>query len=85
MIHRLLPIVLGAAAGLLGLTAVDRVLACHQRSALVAAPAAAGLWRSHFPDVELHTHDGRTVRFYDDLIRGKIVGIHFMYVGCTRF
>jgi len=36
----------------------------------------------HFPNVLLTTHDGRKVRFYDDLIKDKIVVINFMYVKC---
>jgi protein SCO1/2 len=37
----------------------------------------------YFPNVELLTHEGRKVRFYDDLIRDKIVLINFMYAECT--
>lgn len=37
----------------------------------------------YFPNTELTTHDGRTVRFYDDLIVGKVVLINFMYTQCT--
>lgn len=37
----------------------------------------------HFPNVPLQAHDGRTVRFYDDLLKGKIVLINFMYLGCS--
>jgi protein SCO1/2 len=36
----------------------------------------------HFPNVELLTHEGRKVRFYDDLIKGKVVVINFMYAKC---
>jgi protein SCO1/2 len=36
----------------------------------------------HFPNVLLTTHEGRKVRFYDDLIKDKIVVINFMYVKC---
>ena len=36
----------------------------------------------HFPNVVLTTHEGRKVRFYDDLIKNKIVVINFMYVKC---
>ena len=35
-----------------------------------------------FPNVTLTTHEGRKVRFYDDLIKDKIVIINFMYVKC---
>ncbi|MDX6484336.1 MAG: hypothetical protein QOE95_2107 [Gaiellaceae bacterium] len=36
----------------------------------------------HFPNVQLVTHEGKKVRFYDDLIRDKIVVINFMYSKC---
>jgi protein SCO1/2 len=36
----------------------------------------------YFPNVELTTHEGKKVRFYDDLIKDKIVVINFMYAQC---
>ena len=36
----------------------------------------------YFPNFELTTHEGKKVRFYDDLIKDKIVVINFMYVKC---
>jgi protein SCO1 len=36
----------------------------------------------HFPNVRLTTHEGKEVRFYDDLLKDKIVVINFMYVRC---
>ncbi len=36
----------------------------------------------HFPNLWLTTHEGRKVRFYDDLMKDKIVLINFMYVKC---
>jgi protein SCO1 len=38
---------------------------------------------AHFPNVTLTTQDGRKVKFYDDLIKDKIVVINFMYAECT--
>lgn len=35
-----------------------------------------------FPNVTLTTHDGKKVKFYDDLLKDKIVLINFMYVKC---
>jgi protein SCO1/2 len=35
-----------------------------------------------FPNVTLTTHEGRKVKFYDDLLKDKIVIINFMYVKC---
>lgn len=37
---------------------------------------------SRFPNVELLTQDGKKVRFYDDLIKGKVVAIYLMYTTC---
>src|SRR5690349_9738542 len=37
---------------------------------------------SHFPNIELITQDGKTVHFYDDLIKGKIVAIDLIYTTC---
>jgi protein SCO1/2 len=38
--------------------------------------------QQHFPNVLLTTHEGKHVRFYDDLIKDKIVLLNFMYVKC---
>jgi protein SCO1/2 len=39
---------------------------------------------THFPNIPLRTQDGRRVRFYDDLVRGKVVTINFMFTSCTE-
>jgi protein SCO1/2 len=36
----------------------------------------------YFPNVELITHEGKKVRFYDDLIKDKIITLNFMYATC---
>jgi protein SCO1/2 len=45
--------------------------------------ARAERMRRHFPNVALRTHDGRAVRFYDDLVKGRKVIINFTYLNCT--
>lgn len=40
------------------------------------------LAKRYFPNFELTTHEGKKVRFYDDLIKDKIVVINFMYAKC---
>lgn len=37
---------------------------------------------NHFPNVALTTQDGKTVKFYDDLLKGKTVVINFIYTRC---
>jgi len=36
----------------------------------------------YFPNTELVTHDGETVRFFDDLVKDKVVAINFIYTSC---
>jgi len=38
--------------------------------------------KNFIPNVPLLTHEGKSVNFYDDLIKDKIVLINFMYVRC---
>lgn len=38
--------------------------------------------KRHFPNVTLTTHEGKKVKFYDDLIKDKIVVINMMYATC---
>src|SRR3989449_11424694 len=47
----------------------------------IASPGG-GPRAGYFPNVVLWTHENKTVQFYDDLIRGKIVLINFMYATC---
>ena len=41
-----------------------------------------GLRAGYFPNVVLRTQDNKAVRFYDDLIKGKIVVINMFYTEC---
>jgi protein SCO1 len=59
------------AAALLGSTSAAR-----------AAPEPNRWHENHFPNVVLTTQDGKKVRFYDDLLRGKVVSINFIYTNC---
>ena len=49
-----------------------------------SAGAQTSRWgRDYFPNVVLQDQDGRSLRFYDDLIQGKVVSINFVYTTCT--
>lgn len=48
----------------------------------VAESSREKLQKRYFPNFELTTHEGKKVRFYDDLVKDKIVVINFMYVKC---
>jgi len=52
-------------------------------SLTLPAPARAVQWgANYFPNVPLITQDGQTVRFYDDLLKGKRVVINLIYTHC---
>jgi protein SCO1/2 len=59
-------------------------------SALAGAAAGAGLAgrrataeaASRIPNVEVLTHDGHKFRFYDDLVKGRVVTLNFMFTSC---
>jgi protein SCO1/2 len=36
------------------------------------------------PNIVLQTQDGRPVRFYDDLVKGKTVLVNFIYTSCEK-
>jgi protein SCO1 len=51
----------------------------------MAEPESArhgGTRAATLPNIPLLTHEGQPVRFYDDLIRGKVVAINMMYAEC---
>ena len=52
---------------------------------LLALAAAARPARAQdiFPNVPLRTQHGTAVRFYDDLVKGKVALINFFFTSCT--
>jgi len=63
-----------AAAGVL---AAALAFVCHDAS-------AENRWgANYFPNVQLTTQDGTKVRFYDDVLKGKIVVIDLIYTHCV--
>jgi protein SCO1/2 len=61
----------------LALVAAVAVLGANSRS------SAATPWGpDYFPNVPVTTQDGKTVRFYDDLLKGKSVAILLFYTSC---
>jgi protein SCO1/2 len=60
------------------------LVSCVLAASAGPEPAFAGA-ESYFPNVVLTTHDNKEVRFYDDLVKGKVVLINFMFTNCKRF
>src|SRR5689334_12910653 len=65
-------------AAAVALVALAVAGAMHTTSA--AADGRRGA--DYFTNLALTTHEGRTVHFYDDLIKGKIVAIDLIYTTC---
>ena len=64
-------------------------LAAIPSLAIAAMPAVSpsrkkGPRADYFPNVLLQTHEGKTVRFYDDLVHNKKVVFSMMYTVCTN-
>src|SRR5437588_10227720 len=58
-------------------------------SLVLAAAAATGgthaaLANTYLPNVVVQTQDGARVRFYEDLIKDKVVLINFMFTSCAN-
>jgi protein SCO1 len=49
----------------------------------IAAPEAGKQARPSIPDLVLVDQDGERVRFYSDLVKGKVVAINFVFTTCT--
>jgi protein SCO1/2 len=59
--------------------------AAHEAQKADSRPVVANRWgANYFPNVPLVTQDGKTVRFYDDLIKDKAVAINFIYTSCDE-
>ena len=49
-----------------------------------AVGRSANAFADRLPNVVLKTHEGKNVRFYDDLLKDKIVLINFFYADCSE-
>ena len=69
----------GHLLSILGAATVTSVVAAAER----VNRSRPGPRANYFPNTRVHTHDGRTLRFYDDVIKGRVVAINMMYTACT--
>ncbi len=74
--------------GLAAMTPVAGALLSSEALGSTAAEASAvareTIHRRYFPDLTLRTQDNEKVRFYDDLIKDKIVTINFFFSKCEE-
>jgi protein SCO1/2 len=76
----------------LGMAATAAVATNVPRAAVAAAgdfvpetqaTARSRIQQQHLPNIPLVTHEGTEVRFYDDLVKDKIVMFNFFYAVCA--
>ena len=65
--------------GWLGATALTSALAASERESRPGPGPRAG----YFPNSVVQTHDGRKLRFYDDVVKGKVIAFNMMYTSCA--
>ena len=69
---------------MLPLPALLLALAPLAQQPAVSEDSGAARWGAeYFPNVPLVAHDGRTLRFFDDLVKDKVVVINFIYTSCA--
>jgi protein SCO1 len=56
--------------------------ALETKSKFKVIPSRERIRDRYFPNLVLTTHEGRKVKFYDDLVKDKIVIFNFMYAKC---
>jgi len=56
----------------------------HKFPPLTEAGARERIHQRYLPNVELVTQDGKQVRFYDDLVKNKVVTFNFFYANCEN-
>jgi protein SCO1/2 len=56
----------------------------HQAAPTVSELARQRIQRLHLPNVPLLTHEGKQVKFYDDLIKDKVVALNFFFTKCDE-
>jgi protein SCO1 len=71
--------------GLASLAAAPAIVTASASARAQVSPAPVkkrGPRDGYFPDVVLRTHENKQVRFYEDLIQGRIVVINMFYAKC---
>jgi protein SCO1/2 len=80
----LTPLAAAAALGIAKPAGTGTTEAPSAPAATQSERARQRIQRQHLPNVPLLTHEGQRVRFYDDLVKGKIVTMNFFYTRCDE-
>lgn len=70
--------------GGIGAAAALSMLAVKVEAPVKTAKTGPMRGAAYFPNATLTTHEGKQVKFYDDLIKNKLVVINMMYAQCSE-
>ena len=73
-----------AGAGAVSLAALGAATLLRRPEPPLPRPSVGPRSEDGIPNVPLTTHTGARVRFYDDLVRDKLVVINMMYAACNN-
>ena len=73
---------LGMAGAAVAVGATGLPLSQRESRAAASLPPRELIQRRNFPNIALTTHEGEQVRFYDDLVKDKLVTINMMFTAC---
>lgn len=76
------PVALGAAEALGAPGAVAHSF--KSRGGSLSDQARRRIQEQHFPEIPLITHEGKQVRFYQDVIKDKSVSLNFFFAKCDE-
>jgi len=66
------------------LTATGGALHASTTALTISEKARRRIQEQHLPNIPLTTQDGKRVRFYDDLVKNKIVTLNFFFTNCDK-
>ena len=72
-----------AAALALGLTSGNAATTAPKATAALKGTGDEAWGANYFPNVKLTDQDGKQHRFFDDLIKGKVVSINLIFTSCS--
>jgi len=80
------PLAGGALAAAAGATPADSIRASRTNSdgLTISEKARRRIQQQHLPNLPLITQDGKQVRFYDDLVKNKVVSLNFFFAKCEE-
>jgi len=78
------PLAVGGVAQSFAATAVTADARAVTGAQTLSAKARRRIQEQHLPNIPLVTHEGKRVRFYDDLVKNKNVSMNFFYTNCDE-